>query len=237
MKIDVIISADHISDDLVKDKVVVVIDVLRATSVIVTALNNGCKEVIPVLTVEEAFKLKNKYKECVLGGERRAVKIEGFDLSNSPLEYTEKVVKDKTVILSTTNGTRAITKCKLASEVFIGSIINARATADEIIKCSKDIVLVNAGTNGQFSIDDFRCAGLIIDHILNNYDNVEATDISLMAQYYYKNDKNNELLKKARHYKVLSNLELEEDIQYCFIEDKINKAYKCNLIGEEVRIN
>ena len=103
MKIDVIISADHISDDLVKDKVVVVIDVLRATSVIVTALNNGCKEVIPVLTVEEAFKLKNKYKECVLGGERRAVKIEGFDLSNSPLEYTEKVVKDKTLILSTTN--------------------------------------------------------------------------------------------------------------------------------------
>lgn len=239
MKIDVIISADQISDELVKDKVVVVIDVLRATSVITTALSNGCKTVIPVLTVEEAFELKNKYEkgQCILGGERRAVKIDGFDFSNSPLEYTQEAVKNKTVILSTTNGTRAITKCKMANKIYIGAIINARATAKEIVNENKDIVLVNAGTNGQFSIDDFRCAGLIVDYILNNCDEVEATDVSLMAQYYYKSDKNNKLLMKARHYNVLLDLGLQEDIRYCFQEDIINKVYKCKIIGQEIIIS
>ena len=91
MKIDVIVSADHIKESLLKDKVIVIIDVLRATSVITTALYNGAKEVIPVLTVEEAFEKKKELlslgKEVILGGERQALKIEGFDFTNSPLEY------------------------------------------------------------------------------------------------------------------------------------------------------
>ena len=82
MKLDIIISADYIREDLIKDKIVVVIDMLRATSVITTAFMNGCKEVIPLLTVEEAFEKRNllNRNECILGGERRAVKIDGFDL-------------------------------------------------------------------------------------------------------------------------------------------------------------
>ena len=97
MKIDIIISADYIRKDIIENKVVVVIDMLRATSVITTALMNGCKKVIPTLTIEEALKLKASIgeKECILGGERKALKIDGFDLSNSPLEYTKEVVEGK----------------------------------------------------------------------------------------------------------------------------------------------
>lgn len=116
MKIDLIISADYIEENKIKDKIVVVIDMLRATSVITTALKNGAKCVIPILTVDGAFDKAKKLRDCgenvVLGGERRALKIEGFDFSNSPLEYAQNKVLNKTVILSTTNGTRALNLCK-----------------------------------------------------------------------------------------------------------------------------
>ena len=112
MNIDVIISADHIKEEYLDDKIVVVIDMLRATSVITTALANGAKEVVPMLTVEEAFNKKKELSEkgldALLGGERRAIKIEGFDFTNSPLEYTRDQIEGKSIILSTTNGTRAI---------------------------------------------------------------------------------------------------------------------------------
>ena len=113
MKIDIIISADYIRKDIIENKVVVVIDMLRATSVITTALMNGCKKVIPTLTIEEALKLKASIgeKECILGGERKALKIDGFDLSNSPLEYTIEVVEGKTKIIKTNKGTRTLTSC------------------------------------------------------------------------------------------------------------------------------
>ena len=91
MKVDIIISADDITESKIENKIVVVIDMFRATSVIVTALSNGCKEVIPYLTIEETLEHAKKLnrEDYILGGERRAVKIDGFDLSNSPLEYTE----------------------------------------------------------------------------------------------------------------------------------------------------
>ena len=123
MKLDVIISADNIKEEYLEDKIVVVIDMLRATSVIITALANKAKEVFPILTVEEAFNKKEEFlrveKEVLLGGERKALKIEGFDFSNSPLEYTSEKVKGKTIILSTTNGTRAINLSLKAEEILI----------------------------------------------------------------------------------------------------------------------
>ncbi len=107
MNIDIVISADHIDEKRLINKTVIIIDILRATSVITTAINNGCKKVIPVLTVEEAKDIaKNSKEDIILGGERNALKIDGFNFSNSPLEYTKKCVEGKTVVLSTTNGTR-----------------------------------------------------------------------------------------------------------------------------------
>ncbi|MDD6796024.1 MAG: 2-phosphosulfolactate phosphatase family protein [Clostridiaceae bacterium] len=218
MNIDVIISADYIKEELIKDKVVVVIDILRATSVITTAIKNGAKSVIPFLTVEEAFeKQKELGKErCVLGGERRAVKIEGFDFSNSPLEYDEEVVKDKHLIITTTNGTRALTSCTTADRIFIGCMINGEAVAEKLVELNKDVVIVNAGTNGQFSMDDFICTGFIIDEVIKSTSKLDLTDIAKTAHIAYEDHPNIiDYMKKARHYGVMMGLNLEKDIEYC----------------------
>lgn len=220
MNIDLIISADDIKIEKVKEKSVVVIDMLRATSVIITALNNGCKAVIPVLTVEEALNIarinKDKY---VLGGERKALKIEGFNFSNSPLEYTREHIEGKSLIMTTTNGTRAIKRSTEAEHIFIGALINAKAVAAKLLKEGKDVVIVNAGTYGQFSMDDFICSGYIIDCILKEKD-ISLTDIAQTAHYVYEqNHEITSFIQKASHYKRIMELGLKDDLDYCCSKD------------------
>lgn len=228
MKIDIIISAGDIKEKKVQDKTVVVIDMLRATSVIITAIANGCKEIIPVLAVEEALELvrENRHKHIV-GGERNAVKIEGFDCSNSPLEYTRDLIKDKTIVITTTNGTRAIKNCESARHIYMGAMINAVEVAKAVISKDNDIVLVNAGTYDEFSMDDFICSGYIIDCILKlrnqsegleieNADSIELSDIAKTAHYIYKSNEDiTSYIENASHYNRLEKLGLQEDLQYC----------------------
>lgn len=223
MNIDVIISADDIKPEKTKNKTVVVIDVLRATSVIVTAVNNGCKKAVPVVTIEEAFELsKHDRSKYVLGGERGAVKIEGFDFCNSPLEYTKEVLQDKTLIMSTTNGTKAINGCLNAKSLLIGAIINAEAVAKRIIELGDDAVLVNAGTEGEFSMDDFIAAGYIIYKVLELKE-AELTDIAKTAIYIYESHPDIlSFIRHARHYKRISKLGLENDVLYCCRKNIIN---------------
>ncbi|MGL4571499.1 MAG: 2-phosphosulfolactate phosphatase family protein [Clostridium sp.] len=222
MKVDIIISADDIEESKIKDKNIVVIDMLRATTVITTALMNGCKEVIPYLTVDEALEKGNLLEEnsYVLGGERRAVKIEGFDLCNSPLEYTKEVVNNKTVIITTTNGTRTLTECTKGRRVFVGALINAKAVATKLINLSDDVCIVNAGTNGEFSMDDFICSGYIISEMLKLTNKLDLTDIAKTANYIYENNKGIEsFISDARHYGVMKSLGLMEDVQYAMKKD------------------
>ncbi|MBV4419762.1 2-phosphosulfolactate phosphatase family protein [Clostridium tyrobutyricum] len=224
MNIDIIISADDIKEDNIKNKSVVVIDMLRATSVIITAINNGCKEVIPVLNIDEAVDIvssnRNKY---ILGGERNAVKIKGFDFSNSPLEYKSNVVKDKTLVMTTTNGTKAIKNSSAAKNILIGAMINAKAVASKLVDLNNDIVIVNAGTNGQFSIDDFICAGYIIENIMRITDSIITSDIATTAKYIYDNNKTIiSFIKYAKHYKVIKNLKLDKDLEYCCQKDIVS---------------
>lgn len=216
MKGDIIISAGDIKETKVKDKTVIVIDMLRATSVITTAIANGCKEVIPLLTIEEAMDLVREEREkYILGGERKALKIEGFDCSNSPLEYTNEVVKGKTIVLTTTNGTRAIKGSEGAKNILIGAMINGAAVAGRAEKLDNDIVIVNAGTYDEFSIDDFICSGYIID-CLKELTDVELSDIATTAHYIYKNNEDiYSFMKYASHYKRIEELGLKEDLEYC----------------------
>ncbi len=216
MNIDLIISADDIKPEKIRNKTAVVIDILRATSVIITAVNNGCQKVIPVVTVEEAFELsKHDRSKYILGGERGAVKIDGFDCSNSPLEFTEEVLKDKTLIMSTTNGTKAINGCLDASHILIGGIINAAAVAQRVSELGGDVVLVNAGTDGEFSMDDFIAAGYIT-HIILAMKEAALSDITKTALYMYENHPDLlSFIRHARHYKRIERLGLEKDVQYC----------------------
>jgi len=235
MKVDIIISADDITKSKIENKIAVVIDMFRATSVIVTALSNGCKEVIPYLTIEETLehaKTLNR-EDYILGGERKAVKIDSFDLSNSPLEYTEEVIKNKTVLMTTTNGTRTLTKSTSAKRILIAAMINAKAVAKELLNIDEDVVIINAGTNGNFSMDDYICGGYIINEMLNQDKNLELTDISKTANIIY--EANTDIIsyvKQATHYSVMKSLKLDDDIEYCTKKSiiEIVPEYKDNKI-------
>ncbi|HEY8892888.1 MAG TPA: 2-phosphosulfolactate phosphatase family protein [Clostridium sp.] len=233
MKIDIIVSADDIKKEKIKDKTVIVIDMLRATSVITTAINNGCLGVIPVLTVEVAAEIvRNSKDEFMLGGERNALKIEGFHYSNSPLEYTKDTIQGKRLVMTTTNGTKAIKGCVGASNILIGAMVNAKATAKKVVSLNKDVVIVNAGTYGEFSIDDFLCSGYIIDCILKLVQ-AELSDIAITSHYIYKNNEDiHSFIKYASHYKRITELGLEADLEYCCKKDIIDivPEYKDGII-------
>ncbi len=141
---------------------VVVIDVLRATTTIATALAAGAKEVMPCFEVEEAKEIAAKLPPgtVVLGGERGGERIPGFDLGNSPLEYTADRVAGKTLVFTTTNGTRALQQCRLAKRVWLGALVNLSAISRQIAR-DETIHLVCAGTDGQVTAEDVLFAGLL----------------------------------------------------------------------------
>ncbi len=225
MNIDVVISAQHIKPEKFKDRIVVVIDVLRATSVMVTALNNGCDKIIPVKEIEEAIDIASKDRnKYLLVGERGGIKIDKFDFSNSPLDYTEDIVKGKSLIMTTTNGTRAIKNSEEAEKIFIGALINGRVVAEKLAKLNKDVTFVNAGTDGEFSMDDFITSGYIINclrDIMKNH--CTLTDIAKTSEYVYINNPSIiSFVKDALHYKRMKDLRYNEDLRYCLSKDLIN---------------
>ena len=219
MKISVYAIPASIDDRDLKERIAVVIDVLRAASTIITALNNGCKEINPTAEIEEAIMLAKNYEKdsFLLGGERNAVKIDGFDLSNSPYEYTPEAVKGRTVIMTTTNGTQAIRKANDAKEVIIGSFLNAEAVSRYIRHRGDDVVFVCAGTDGKFSLDDILVAGAMIDILEGMNTEMEMDDLALVSLHLYKSYKSNlkKALENAYHYKNLVRAGYEKDIDYC----------------------
>jgi 2-phosphosulfolactate phosphatase len=144
------------------DVTCVVFDILRATSTMVTALANGALEIYPVRTIEEARALKKKMPEAILGGERHGDPIEGFDVGNNPLEYTE--FPGRRIITTTTNGTVALRACEQAGRVIIGSLLNLNAVRDAVVKDAK-ILLVCAGTFETFALEDAIAAGALASRL------------------------------------------------------------------------
>lgn len=234
MKINVITCADHVSPESVKGNTAVVVDTLRATSVIITAISHGAKSVVPMTSVEEALETKKKLENVVLGGERKARLIDGFDLSNSPKEYTASAVAEKNVVLTTTNGTKAIARSSSATRIFIGALRNARAVAEAAVAEERDAVIVNAGTGGEFSMDDFITAGAIIAHMLE-LKPAELTDVAKTALIIYETHRDlRSYIQEAHHYGVLEELGLSEDLDFCLQEsvEDIVPEYKNGIIKQ-----
>ena len=208
------------------NKTAVIIDVLRATTTIVAALRNGARSVIPVAEVEEAVELSRNFatEDRVLAGERMCIQIDGFDLSNSPLEFTEERVRDKTVFLTTTNGTRAIQGTQ-ASQVLIGSLVNASATGRYLAEQERDAVLICAGTLGHFSMEDHLAAGAILHAVREADPSVETDDFSLASLILYRQcateKKMHEVLAQTQHYQRLRGLEKTGDLEYCLKLDSM----------------
>jgi 2-phosphosulfolactate phosphatase len=147
--------------------VCVVFDVLRATSSMITALGNRAKEILPVLGIPEAIALRSTHTDALLAGEREGLRIlEGltgsiaFDLGNSPREFQEQVVAGKTIIMTTTNGTRALRACAHANKILVSSFLNLRATVDLLERePPAHLLLVCSGTNEEAAYEDALCAG------------------------------------------------------------------------------
>src|SRR5476649_356530 len=154
--------------------VCVVFDVLRATSTFATALHNGAKEIIPVAEISEALEIKKARPEVLLGGERNGVKICAngidFDLGNSPREYTPEKVRGKTIVSTTTNGTRALRACAGAKMVFAASFLNLGATA-EFLRRKKiaEVLIVCAGTGENAALEDTLAAGALCEMLSGGF--------------------------------------------------------------------
>jgi 2-phosphosulfolactate phosphatase len=151
-------------DDL-RGGTAVVIDVLRATTTITHALAADADAVIPCEEVEEARQIAASFPatDVVLGGERESKIIEGFDLDNSPLKYTPETVGGKTVVFTTTNGTRALSRSRQAERILLGSFVNLNAVIESLAEDNRALHLVCAGTGGQISAEDVLCAGAIAE--------------------------------------------------------------------------
>jgi 2-phosphosulfolactate phosphatase len=185
----------------------IVVDVLRATSTIAQALASGYERVYCCAEIDEALELREKLGEGLLGGERNAVKIEGFDVGASPREFVGEP-RAETVIFSTTNGTRAILQgAALCEEVLLGSLLNLDAVAAAARERGEDVEILCAGFQGQFALDDAYCAGRIAQLVGG-----EPTDSSKAAEAIARAwpDPHEGLL--ARTYGPPG---LEEDIAFC----------------------
>jgi 2-phosphosulfolactate phosphatase len=205
------------------NKIVVVIDVLRASSTIITALANGAKEVIPVSSVEFSMKASGNMfgGKTLRGGERNMKKIDGFNLGNSPSEYDPETVSDKSIVFLSTNGSKAIAKTRFAESAFICSFLNLRAVARHLIDLNRDFEILCAGQNGGFSLEDTICAGCLIDEVLE-LNNEAGLDISLRdtskAAVTLSNAAGNNLydtLSNTEHGQLLIENEFQKDIEDC----------------------
>lgn len=207
-------------------RVVVVVDMMRTTSVMVVARHNGVAGIVPCLTIDEAREQAARLAPdtCLLGGERGAVPIPGFDLGNSPLEYSPEAVRGKTLFLTTSNGTRAIRRAQTAGKVLIGACLNSPAVADEAYRTaqdqSADLVILCAGTRDRFSLDDFYCAGLIVQRLVGtdrNQGRLRLADSAVAARRLYEVYQADPLplLRESAVYRQAVRLGIAGDLDFC----------------------
>jgi 2-phosphosulfolactate phosphatase len=174
-------SPNHLDELELRDKIVVAIDVLRASTTITYAMKAGAREIIPVATVEQAMKIVGNLHSTstVLCGERGGKRIEGFTLGNSPFEYTEEAVRGKSLILTTTNGAVALTKAKYARQCFVSSFVNLSATVEALSAipgiAKEHIIILCSGHEDEFSLEDATCAGMLITRLLARFGPVDSS--------------------------------------------------------------
>jgi 2-phosphosulfolactate phosphatase len=220
MEIDIQLIPIPPNSKVLLNQTVVVIDVLRATSVMIHAMSQGASEIIPVATVEEAFQMAKAFPKgsIILGGERESKKIPGFDLGNSPKEYVAEKVKGKKLIMTTTNGTRAFHLVPIGRKILVGSFLNIGAITQRCLELDKDLLIFLSGNEGNFSLEDTICGGMLIELIAREKKkSISLTDASQCAQILYQRFRANilEAFQLSHHGKGLIQRGFEEDLVYC----------------------
>lgn len=232
-KVEICLSPEllHLYD--IKDKIVVIVDIFRATSTMVTALAQGVQSIKPVADLETCRALSSF--GYVLAGERDGKKEEGFELGNSPLAYLGNKYKGNRIAMTTTNGTVAIEKSRYkSSEVVLGAFLNLQITATYLIEKTNDVLILCAGWKGKFNLEDSLFAGALVSHMEGHY-RIEC-DAAIANKNLFENNINQlkKFLSQASHAKRLQNQNIEADIDFCLQVDRY--PIVVNLKGDELVI-
>jgi 2-phosphosulfolactate phosphatase len=218
LKISMFFAQNYVETELeLKDKNVVIIDVLRTSTTMVTGLANGAKEIIPTDSIASAGMIgRNSQGQSLLCGERHAKVIEGFNLGNSIKEYKEENVKGKILVFNSTNGTPSIMKSKFARNCVILGFVNISRVAQFLSALNEEFIIVCAGREGEFSLEDTVCAGMLINMLTGkgSKNKYELTDSSLGASMLYTAYKKDllKMLHESEHGKFLVSLGFEDDL-------------------------
>lgn len=202
-----------------KDAVAVVIDVFRATSTIAAALDNGAAAVLPVAGVDECIAVGIKTPNSITAGERNGAVAPGLSYGNSPSEYPRSFIEHKTLVLTTTNGTRLLHMIDDADTIITGSFLNLEAVCKYLVARNKPVLLGCAGWKDRFNLEDVLFAGAVIDQVSGHFE--IKCDSALAARSLYKVAKPDLIgyLKDSSHWHRLSAFGLEADMEYCATPD------------------
>ncbi|MEM9297856.1 MAG: 2-phosphosulfolactate phosphatase [Bacteroidota bacterium] len=211
--IDVCLSPDLIHLHNLKDKNVVIVDILRATSCMVSGLAFGIDHIIPFSNLEGSQAMKAE--GYLIAGERGGEKVEGFDLGNSPFDYMDGKVVGKKVATTTTNGTVAIEKSRAALNVIIGAFLNITAVVNYLKQRDESVIVFCAGWKGKVNLEDSLFAGALVERLQNDFAN--ECDSPLLVQAAYQSMKHDLVgfVKNSSHAKRLNRLNVHKDIEYC----------------------
>lgn len=227
MKTDLVFTHVPITDEKLSNRTVVMIDVLRTSTTICVALKNGAKTVIPVEGVPAAMELLGNLSRdnVLLCGEREGKLIEGFDLGNSPLEYEEKVVKGKSLIICTTDGSVALTKMRSAKSSIVCGLVNITACADFVVEKDDDLLIVCAGHHRQFNLEDAVCGGMLVNILQGKIGREmhmnDGTEAAVIIYQKYRDDYL-KLLRHSDHGTYLKSLDLGKDLKVCAEVDSLD---------------
>ncbi len=229
MKVKTILTWQEMTGRDNSGQTLIVIDVLRATSTITAALAAGAEKVIPQNSIEGALAAAQKYPNALLCGERKGVRIEGFHLGNSPLEFKPETVGGKVLICTTTNGTNAIFAAKGGRPIYLGCLNNAWACAEAAFDVGQDLTILCAGTRGNQSVDDMLAAGSMVYRLQQFYPNADYDPISIQVKQHYEKERHDlhRALIASSHGQFLAKLSMSEDIAYCAKENIIDRVPLC----------
>lgn len=224
MKVELFWTGAEVDPEAVRGHAALVIDVLRATTMMARLLECGAAAVYPVARIEEALELAGRLgPEAVLAGERGGLRPDGFHLGNSPLEVEPDLVAGRPVVMTTTNGTQAAARCREARVLAAASFVNAaRAVEWAMLRAPERLFLVCAGTNGDFSLDDALCAGLLAARLAEAGAEL-ASDAALAASMLYRQAEGDlaGAVRRARHAQLLERLQFGADIEFALRIDSL----------------
>jgi 2-phosphosulfolactate phosphatase len=215
--VDVCLSPDMMHLYEIGDRTVVVVDILRATSCMVTAFAHGVHHIIPFANLENCLAMKTH--GYITSGERNGSKVDGFDKGNSPFEYMEGMRGAK-LAFTTTNGTEAIDRSSKAKEIVIGSFLNLTAVADHLLAGSNNVLILCAGWKGKVNMEDTLFAGALVSLIREQI--TPECDAPRAAHHLYAAGKNDMVgfLSDSSHVRRLARLDITEDIGFCLTPDQ-----------------